>query len=112
MIARRMCSIRCLALVLSAVAVAFLIAAMWLGGKLTYIHGMPFTRGPVTRRGPPGAGDSPGPPQAPSGSLELWWGSGIRRPYSWTGAVWRIRLEGSPCRLSSSTQTRATPRFT
>jgi hypothetical protein len=28
------------------------------------------------------------------------------------GPVWRIRLEGSPCRLSSSTQTRATPRFT
>jgi uncharacterized membrane protein len=27
-------------LALSAVAVAFLIAAIWLGGKLTYCHGM------------------------------------------------------------------------
>ena len=31
-------------LALSAVAVAFLIAAMWLGGKLTYHHGMRVTR--------------------------------------------------------------------
>jgi len=30
-------------LALSAVAVAFLIAAMWLGGKLTYHHGMRVT---------------------------------------------------------------------
>ena len=30
-------------LALSAVAVAFLIAAMWLGGKLTYRHGMRVT---------------------------------------------------------------------
>jgi uncharacterized membrane protein len=43
-------------LALSAVAVAFLIAAMWLGGKLTYRHGMRVT-GPAhqgegaTRRG-------------------------------------------------------------
>jgi uncharacterized membrane protein len=51
-------------LALSAVAVVLLIAAMWLGGKLTYFHGMPLTGGPVTRRGPPGAGDPAVPPQA------------------------------------------------
>lgn len=44
-------------LTLSAVAVAFLIAAMWLGGKLTYHHGMRVTRrddhdrGPTAQRG-------------------------------------------------------------
>jgi hypothetical protein len=44
-------------------------------------------------------------------ALELWWAAGDADP-SRIGPVWRIRLEGSPCRLSSSTQTRATPRFT
>ena len=34
-------------LALSAVAVAFLIAAMWLGGKLTYRYGMRVTSKPI-----------------------------------------------------------------
>jgi uncharacterized membrane protein len=43
-------------LALSAVAVAFLTAATWLGGKLTYCHGMRVTRQAdrdegITRRG-------------------------------------------------------------
>jgi uncharacterized membrane protein len=44
-------------LALSAVAVAFLIAAMWLGGKLTYRHGLRVTpRADHTKRAP-GADD-------------------------------------------------------
>jgi len=47
-------------LALSAIAVAFLIAAMWLGGKLTYRTACASRGQPIRARGPPGAGDARG----------------------------------------------------
>ena len=42
----------------------FLLAAMWLGSKLTYRHGVRVTGNAGHQEGPPGTGDAPAPSHA------------------------------------------------